>query len=307
MGILTFLLTLLKIIGIVLLVVILFFIVVITLILTIPIKYNFRAEKTDKLYANLELTWFFKIIYFRYKINNKCKMVLLKIFGKTFYRDREIFNNSISQEYNVEETEFTKEPPLEETALNKEQVLERTEIDYPKEPEKNTKEKIKKTKVQKAKKQEQKINKDLEEGIEDIAKALENDAEEVVEENNIISKLDEYWNYPDREQIIKLSIKLMKRLIKTVLPKQLNLDLVIGTGDPALTGYILAWSSILVLLFGNDINILGNFERPALDGKVRIKGFIRIGKIFWNLLLFVISKPIRKLIWQYLKNRRKGD
>ncbi len=284
MKILLILLTLLKILAIILLVLVAILIIALALLLFVPIKYNISAEKSTRLYANLEIKWFIKAIYFRYKISNKCKKVIFKVFGKTIYKNKKDTEEKIKREEEIQEE--TKEDIKKET--------------HTKETKESKIDNIKAEKERKVTKQVETIIKDEKDKAEDIVT-------EEIKEDSVIQKLKNLWNYPDRKEIVDTSIKLIKRIFETLFPQKLDVNLEVGFDNPAITGYILALSSILTLYFGNTINVYGNFEKSTLNGKLDAEGKFRLYRIVWALLAFIITKPIRKIIWNYLKNRRKEE
>lgn len=284
MKILLILLTLLKILAIILLVLVAILTIALALLLFVPIKYNISAEKSTRLYANLEIKWFIKAIYFRYKISNKCKKVILKVFGKTIYKNKKDTEEKIKREEEIQEE--TKEDIKKENHI------------------KETKEsKIDNIKAEK----EREVTKQVETIIKNEKDKAEDIVTEEIKEDSVIQRLKNLWNYPDRKEIVDTSIKLIKRILKTLFPQKLDVNLEVGFDNPAITGYILALSSILTLYFGNTINVYGNFEKNTLNGKLDAECKFRLYRIVWALLAFIITKPIRKIIWNYLKNRRKEE
>lgn len=316
MNLLIFLITLLKLLGVVLLTLVVIFIILILIILLVPIKYRFNGEKSTRLYANLEITWFLKLVYFRYKISDTCKMSILKIFGKPFYKNRTVFettnNTTPSQEAPEHDKPLETQPEIEpkkdltQTLDNKTQSKETKQPQVNQEnlkPENETK----LSEINKAEEKEIKVDKEIEQEVKEKAEEIEDEIEEEIEEKPVIKKLEELLNYPDRDKIINLTLKLIHNLCKVLKPQKVQANIVVGTDDPALTGFILAWSSILTLYFGNNFKVEGNFDRVALDGKLAIMGKFKIGSILHYLLSYVLKRPIRIIIWRYLKNRRKED
>ncbi len=118
----------------------------------------------------------------------------------------------------------------------------------------------------------------------------------------------ELWSIEDKKGIFKALGKLLKRLIKGILPGDLFVKGTVGTGDPTTTGYVLALAGILTAKFGNDIQIKGDFTKAtAEDIEVRVKGKIVLGKLVWAVLAFLLTKPVRKAVWKMIKFLRKKD
>ncbi len=99
--------------------------------------------------------------------------------------------------------------------------------------------------------------------------------------------------------------RLLRRLMKGVLPKDFSLSGTFGTGDPAATGYLLAAAGIAKAKFGENLQIRGDFSKAtAEDISVRVKGRIRLGYLAWAGMAFVCAKPVRRIIKTIWKGRR---
>lgn len=85
-------------------------------------------------------------------------------------------------------------------------------------------------------------------------------------------------------------------LLKALKPDKFEADLIVGTGDPASTGDILAVYGMLYPFWGTHVRIAGDFERQHLEGYVYIKGKIRAFTFLRVAWKFYRNKDIRKLI-----------
>ena len=119
-------------------------------------------------------------------------------------------------------------------------------------------------------------------------------AEEPEKKGKIPPILKELWSIEDKKQIFKAFGKLLKRLMKGILPGNFFLKATIGTGDPPTTGYLLGLAGILVAKFGND---KGDFTKATVeDIEIRVKGKIVLGRLLWAVLAFGLTKPVRRAI-----------
>ena len=122
-------------------------------------------------------------------------------------------------------------------------------------------------------------------------------AEEPEKKETIPPILKELWSIEDKKQIFKAFGKLLKRLLKGILPGNFFLKATIGTGDPPTTGYLLGLAGILVAKFGNDMQIKGDFTKATVkDIEIRVKGKIVLGRLLWAVLAFGLTKPVRRAI-----------
>ena len=118
----------------------------------------------------------------------------------------------------------------------------------------------------------------------------------------------EAWSIEDKKGIFKALGKMLKRIIRGILPGDFFLKATIGTGDPATTGYMLALAGILTAKFGDDIQVNPDFTKAtAEDIEVSVKGRIVLGKLVWAVLAFALTKPVRKAIIKMIKFLRKKD
>ena len=90
-------------------------------------------------------------------------------------------------------------------------------------------------------------------------------------------------------------------VLKDLKPDRVEVDLIVGTGDPASTGEVLAVCGMLYPVFGPKVRIEGDFELARLEGCVFIKGKIRAFtflRVAWKLYR---NKDIRTLIKLFKK------
>lgn len=90
-------------------------------------------------------------------------------------------------------------------------------------------------------------------------------------------------------------------LFREIKPDTVEAELIVGTGDPASTGEILAVCGILYPVLGPGVRIAGDFERAHLEGFVFIKGKIRAFKFLRTAWKLYRNKDIRTLIKLFKK------
>ncbi len=93
----------------------------------------------------------------------------------------------------------------------------------------------------------------------------------------------------------------VKALLKEMKPDKFEADLVIGAEDPAATGEILAICGMLYPLMGQNVRVLGDFERAHIEGYVYMKGRIHAfpflcaaAKVYWNKDIRTLMKLFKK-------------
>ncbi|MBD5463940.1 MAG: DUF2953 domain-containing protein [Lachnospiraceae bacterium] len=85
-------------------------------------------------------------------------------------------------------------------------------------------------------------------------------------------------------------------LLKSIFPRRIRGNLLIGAGDPASTGQILAIYGILYPLLGNHIDIVPDFEQQILEGDLLVKGRITVFKALKTAWIVYFNKDLRRLI-----------
>lgn len=89
-------------------------------------------------------------------------------------------------------------------------------------------------------------------------------------------------------------------LLKSILPGKVRGSLVIGTGDPAGTGQVLAVYGILYPLLGDRIRVTPDFDRQIVEGELFLRGKITVFKGLKTAWKIYFSRDLRRLI-QLLK------
>lgn len=323
MKVLLILLGILKWIGIVLLALLVLLLLIVLVVLLSPIKYRLEGEKKAELCGSFGVSWLFGAVK---ADGNYIPAESLKLKVKVLW-----FDLIGGEEKPKKEKKPKKKKPAKTEELKPDiQAAEKT---TPKEEQRKepavakTEEKPKEPPQVKQQRMEQKQPKtirrvklsEIEEKPPtedmDIQLELEEDdaffsGEEAAEEKKgkIPPIVKELWSIEDKKGIFKALGKLLKRLMKGILPGNLFLKATVGTGDPTTTGYLLALAGILTAKFGNDIQIKGDFTKAtAEDIEVRVKGKIVLGKLVWAMLAFVVTKPVRKAIWKMIKFLKNKD
>ena len=94
---------------------------------------------------------------------------------------------------------------------------------------------------------------------------------------------------------IRLTASSLFQMLKHILPTKLNSYLVFGTGDPCSTGQILGVLGILYSIYGDNIQIVPDFENQRFEGKHKAKGRIRLVTILIIVIKLMIDKRFKEL------------
>lgn len=310
------LLGILKGIGVVLLALLLLILLIVLVVMLSPIRYKLQGEKKAELCGSFGVSWLFGAVKVdggytpAEQLKLKVKVLWFTLIGG-------------------EEKPKKEKKPKKKKAKKKEELkpdLQAAEkAEPPKEEPKKEEPKAEPKPKAKQQRMEQKQPKtvrrvklsEIEEKppTEDTEIVLLEEDEEFFtgeekekKKEKIPPIVKELWSIEDKKGIFKALGKLLKRLMKGILPGDLFVKATVGTGDPTTTGYVLALAGILTAKFGNDIQIRGDFTKAtAEDIEVRVKGKIVLGRLVWAVLAFALTKPVRKAIWKMIKFLRKKD
>ena len=87
-----------------------------------------------------------------------------------------------------------------------------------------------------------------------------------------------------------------------IRPRTFKLDWIIGTGDPASTGQVLAYYyAVLYPFLGPQANVQGDFEQKRIEGTALIKGKIKLFTFIKAAVRIYFNKDIRKLLKLFKK------
>ncbi len=85
-------------------------------------------------------------------------------------------------------------------------------------------------------------------------------------------------------------------LLKSMRPRKVKGSLLIGTGDPASTGQVLAVYGILYPVIGDHISLTPDFEHSIIEGDLFIKGKITVFCLLRAAWIIFFNKDIRRVI-----------
>ena len=327
MKVLLILLGILKGIGIVLLALLLLLLLLVLVVLFSPIRYQLAGEQKAELSGSFGVSWLFGAVKIdggytpAESLKLKVKVLWFTLVGgepkekkekkpkkKKAPKKEELKPDLQAAEKNTKQAEKPAEEKKEEPP--KTEKKEEKPAEQPKQQRMERKQPKTVRRVKLSEVEEKPPTEDMDiqlEFNEDDAFFTGEEAKEEKKEK-IPPIVKELWSIEEKKEIFKALGKLLKRLLKGILPGNLFIKGTIGTGDPATTGYVLALAGVLTAKFGNDIQIKGDFTKAtAEDMEVRVKGKIVLGKLLWAVLAFGLTKPVRKAIWKTIKFLRKKD
>lgn len=313
------LLGILKWLGILLLALLILILLLVLVVMLSPIRYRLAGEKKEEISGTFGVSWLFGAV----KVDGGYTPAeQLKLQVKVLWFT--LMGGEEKPEKKTKKTKKKKEPEQEPVKQQEPDLQAAEKVEPKKEEPKKEEPKEEKPKVKPHRMEEKQPKTVRRVKLSEIEEKPPTEDTEMIppdEEENFFTGegaeekkekippiVKEIWSIEDKKGICKALGKLLKRLMKGILPGDLFVKATVGTGDPATTGYVLALAGILTAKFGNDIQIRGDFTKAtAEDMEVRVKGKIVLGKLVWAVLAFVLTKPVRKAIMKMIQFLRKKD
>ena len=104
------------------------------------------------------------------------------------------------------------------------------------------------------------------------------------------------WDQPQTRQAIRVGFYELGRILKHVQPQKFEVAGIVGTGDPASVGQILAVQGMLYPWHKGNIRLEPDFEEKHIEGELHLKGRIRLGTLGICGLRILLNKNVRRLI-----------
>lgn len=311
------LLGILKWLGIILLALLVLILLIVLVVMLSPIRYRLAGEKKEEISGTFGVSWLFGAVKVdggytpQEQLKLKVKVLWMTLVGGEEKPEKKKKKPKKKKE---PKKEPVKQPDLQAAEKpepkKEEKPAEEKEPAVPKQKMKEPKQAKTVRRVSLSEIEEKPPTEDTEIILLDEDETFFTGEEAEEKKEKIPPIVKEVWSIEDKKGIFKALGKLLKRLIKGILPGDLFLKATIGTGDPSTTGYVLALAGILTAKFGNDIQIKGDFTKAAAeDVEVSVKGKIVLGRLVWAVLAFVLTKPVRKAIIKmikFLKNKDKA-
>ena len=309
MELLVILLSILKVIGFILLVVLALILVIVLLILFSPICYQLAGNYTEEIGANFDVKWILGAIHIYGDYYNKDIRFSLRLFGYCVYGSDKKQKKNKKEIYTEQDTIISARSKQEEQQDKEQQQKQSSEqytpqqnIEIEQKPEETTVEQKAKEKEERQKKEtKQKHNR------KKVTKPSNKKNQNKQKREKQNGKLDKsyFLHMENKKELFQAIGKFCKRMLKGVLPKHCYMEATIGTGDPAITGYILAATGAIKMKFAKGLHITGDFTQKIIkDVIVEIKGRILLAYLLYAVMRLLFVKPVRNIIMVLWKGYR---
>ncbi len=290
------LLMILKILGIILLVVLGIILTLVILVLFVPIRYRITAHRkvAEEIpaAAKVKVTWLLHIINAAF-CYPEAACVRVRVLCFTIFRSDKPGKKPKSNKKDIQKAPAAKEEKEEQSAGKIQEELKQEE------PKNTGDNKQNKDHHRQEEEEEASLIKFLKK-LWSVIKNIKYTIIQIYDKINHIIKNIRYYIKIIKSDTFKRALSVCSvqalSLLKSILPKKLKGKLLIGTGDPAGTGQVLAVYGMLYPLLGNHIDITPDFDRQIVEGDLFIKGKITVFKLIKAAWIVYFNRDLRRLL-----------
>lgn len=277
-----------KIILFILLGIVLLLLSLLVLVLLAPIRYEAYFAKYDELGYDVKFRYLAGIKG-RFFLQDNKKRHRISVFGKNLYEDI-----SEAVETAVTKTEQDAATPEEETEANQE-AERKTAIDFGdvKEETQTLKKEFKEGFLSEPAEEKKQAKREKVKSPEPGKKA---DSAKKTPASQTGRNIRENLTNPLTYRTIKEVIKAIWDLLKIILPYEWDFELVVGTGEPADTGELVAKLTMLYPLYYQHGIVRGDYENECLMGGFLARGRFNLLQIIVRVIKLYFQKDVNAYI-----------
>lgn len=313
-----------KIIGIIILAVLLLVIGLLSIVLFVPIHYESQYEYYENLNGFCNVNWLFKIFAFNLKTVDGETDYDIKMpswIDKLLSDDNEEEKSDNEVVYKIENNQdeyFDDNITVEKLKDDAEEKIEETVDNVISEVKEEIKEDTEKEIAENLEDAEEKSEKSVsgEKVVNFIRKKVVNffcklkgilnftkDKKAFIKEK--IEFFEDLKDKYDLKGIFDITILLFKKIFKGLGLKLFQICGIIGLDNPCSTGQAIALISVVQTFVPFEVDVQGDFENNVLEGSLYIKGKVRISSIVFPVIWYLLTKPVRTVVIDYVKGDRK--
>lgn len=314
------LLIILKTIGIIILSLLLLVLVLLALVLFVPIRYKIYASYYGKLKFRLRLSYLFKLLRIRADYEDdfsyEGKIAFFRFLksdnvGESIKnkdnesKDKGLKEKTVFDEFSDEEFDFT---DTEENS-NFNDIGENAEIGSNERIDSANSKEV--TDEQALNEETLKENKSLITKLRFYIKKFLNKLREILRlisdslrkvkgaKEKLVAKINKIMAIitdEENKEFAKFILLRVKELIKLIRPKKYKIDLHFGFEDPATTGKVLMYLSVIYGLTGLDMKINPEFEEEIKEGEIELKGSLQLFFVLIIAIKLLLNKKFKELV-----------
>ncbi|MCL2052312.1 MAG: DUF2953 domain-containing protein [Lachnospiraceae bacterium] len=304
--------TILKVAGIILFAICGILILLLMLVLFVPLRYSLRGEyagiESPLTYAKIRISWLLRLVSVSYSYPDK-QSIRVKFLFFTIFDSKRPKKKKKAGKKSATDKRPAKEEKNEVTEAN--ETTEAIEV--------NKANELKAVNEVKApapadEPEEEKPSfiaflKKIKQFYENIIYTARNFYAKIKDTRQKVSDFVNDLNYyleilksDELKKAFSLCTGQLKRILKSIKPRKIRVNLLIGRGDPAATAKILELYSILYPFIGQNISIKPDFDREVINGDFFISGRIASWVVLWSAWKVYSDRNIRKLLKMF-KNK----
>lgn len=115
------------------------------------------------------------------------------------------------------------------------------------------------------------------------------------------------WNRPDGKAAFRKVISQIKYFWRKMKPSKLEGTVIFGTGDPASTGQALGVLGMLYGVLPKEMEIVPDFEEERYEGKLHIKGKIRLIHVLIIAIRLLFDRNVRTIVKEIMAREGKEN
>lgn len=120
---------------------------------------------------------------------------------------------------------------------------------------------------------------------------------------NIKAEYDFYkalWDKPQGKAAVRHAFEEIWYLLKKIKPRDIEGDVLFGTGDPASTGQAIGAIAAVYGFIPEKLNITPDFEEKVYEGNLHIKGKFRLIHVVIIAVRLIADKNVRYVVKKLL-------
>ena len=299
-------LQILAVIGIILACILGFLLLILILVLFVPVRYQIRGSKdADAFELFVKVSYLLHIVSLSYDLPEPGK-VIVKLFGiriavipKEAVPEKDDKKRKKTSDISPQEEPRKAEAENKETETAAEPVAELKQAEY--------------TKEQQEEKPEDETGADADSGfsaeegekqkkqglfikIKNSIYTIRKFCDRIKELWKNIAYYKELLTRTENKLFYKRVFDRLLRILKSIRPRVLSADLVIGTGSPDSTGYLMGLYGMLFPVLGNTVNITPDFDDSVWEGVFYAKGKITLFVLLRHAVSVALDKQLRALL-----------
>ncbi len=292
------LLMVLKIIGIILLILLGLMILITLLLLFVPVRYELKGNFTDKdtYDFSVRISWLLRIVQFKLLGHNKTVTNRITLFGirlkkrekvKTKKKKNKSSEDDNNIEGNPENSQTVQEENRQDEVSHKEPVEDNQGCETCTEGTDGKKVGI-----------FTKIKNFFKSLISKIRQTFKKICDTIKTAKDKIQKVDEFLHDEKNIELFMLGKNELFYLLKHYMPRKWKGRLLLGTGEPASTGYALGTLYALYPVHGGNLIVTPDFENKVIKGNVFVRGRIRGIHTARTVIHLFKNKHLRNMIFK---------